>query len=147
MKLNLASFFPCIAYHTRSDWLKVRCAHCHEHKPTHKHRKEQQLQNIHTHIQIDGHTHFEWGVEPSSRIKPKAGLKTPLPYQITTVAHNPQSSMSIICSPANLYGLCHFQGTFHSPDLPTIHIKHNKGIITLPPPAPSTALPHNTKYV
>ena len=99
----------------------------------HKHRKEQQLQNIHTHIQIDTHTHFEWGVEPSSRIKPKAGLKTPLPYQITTVAHNPQSSMSIICSPANLHGLCHFQGTFHSPDLPTIHIKHNKGIITRPP--------------
>ena len=46
--------------YTRSDWLNVHCAHCHTNTKSHTNTEKNKLQNIHSHIQIDGHTHFEW---------------------------------------------------------------------------------------
>ena len=110
----------------KSDWLNVRCAHCHTNTKSHTNTEKNKLQNIHSHIQIDGHTHFEWewghllGLNQS-----RTENTTPIPdynncTQPTKFYVGPHS---IICSPANLHGLCHCQGTFHSPDLPTTHIK------------------------
>ena len=63
MSFPVPSLFPYIAYHTPLHQVRlVKCSLCtlsHKHKITHKHRKNK-VQNIHSHIQIDGHTHFEW---------------------------------------------------------------------------------------
>ena len=114
---------------------------------SHTNTEKNKLQNTHSHLQIDGHTHFEWewghllGLNQS-----RTENTTPIPdYNSCTqptkfyVHHllSSQSSWSMSLS-RNLPLSRPANNTYQNK-------MRNVCINTLPPLAPSTALPHNTK--